>query len=554
MPNEVVGKECKFVTHVNKKHGGIDANVLKEVTYYKDGTSSSGLRVIKDFKRPFWITNHIYRNHTDKKEWEDISKLKRYYATQSDLLPMAKKLLNVYSSNVYSLRKLADNQYLYGTDLTSTACIKKMAMDKYPEYMSPYSVGSFDIETDVVYRSGHILLASIAFKNKVYTSVSKKFVKGLDDVPGRVKQCFRDNIEIESVASETELIVTVAKDELEVIRNVFKTAHEWGPDFLAVWNINFDIPKILKMCDKYNVEYSDIFSDPDLPKAVRYFKYIEGRMSKVTVSGKFKPIPPSEQWHVTENTAKFFLIDAMSSYRYIRLGEKLVPGGYSLDNVLKKEINIGKLKFNLADNLHGLEWHKFMQTKHPIEYIVYNQWDCISMLELDKKTKDLAETLPAFSSMSDFSKFNSDPGKVVDVLHYYTIKHHNKVISATPSVTQDTSELLGLKGWIITLKAENMNSLGMKVIEESSDVSTNIWPETYDSDAVASYPSDTKVCNVSKETTKREIISIEGIDKEVLMMQNINLSSGYVNSIEYCTTMFGLPTVPEMFTIFEADH
>ena len=52
--------------------------------------------------------------------------------------------------------------------------------------------------------------------------------------------------------------------------------------------------------------------------------------------------------------------------------------------------------------------------------------------------------------------------------------------------------------------------------------------------------------NVSKDTTVRELIDIEGIDKEVFKLQNINLFFGSTNSIEYCTTMYNLPDLYEL--------
>ena len=52
--------------------------------------------------------------------------------------------------------------------------------------------------------------------------------------------------------------------------------------------------------------------------------------------------------------------------------------------------------------------------------------------------------------------------------------------------------------------------------------------------------------NVSKDTTVKELVSIDGIDKEVFRLQNINLFFGNVNSVEYATTMYNLPTLVEL--------
>ena len=46
---------------------------------------------------------------------------------------------------------------------------------------------------------------------------------------------------------------------------------------------------------------------------------------------------------------------------------------------------------------------------------------------------------------------------------------------------------------------------------------------------------------MSKDTTSKQVLEIEGIEKDVFKLQNINLMFGKVNAIEYCTTMFNFP-------------
>ena len=59
--------------------------------------------------------------------------------------------------------------------------------------------------------------------------------------------------------------------------------------------------------------------------------------------------------------------------------------------------------------------------------------------------------------------------------------------------------------------------------------------------------------NTSKETTIRELTSIDGIPEEVFRMQNMGLSAGHVNAVDYCTQMFGFPEHREMLIAFMED-
>lgn len=56
--------------------------------------------------------------------------------------------------------------------------------------------------------------------------------------------------------------------------------------------------------------------------------------------------------------------------------------------------------------------------------------------------------------------------------------------------------------------------------------------------------------NISKETTKKEVISVENVDEQTRRMCTINLSAGHVNAIEICTNMLGMPSLDEMLEAF----
>lgn len=73
----------------------------------------------------------------------------------------------------------------------------------------------------------------------------------------------------------------------------------------------------------------------------------------------------------------------------------------------------------------------------------------------------------------------------------------------------------------------------------------------YDSDAVSAYPSCTAVANVSRETTVKELIEIQGIEEEIFRRHNLNLLQGHVNALEYCRVMHGLPKPQDALALFD---
>ena len=86
MDKKIKTIEPKVIHHIPAEENvRDDIHVVKELITYEDGTTKRNLRMITNYKRPFWVTKEHYRNHKQKKESEELKKLNEYYCTQSDL-------------------------------------------------------------------------------------------------------------------------------------------------------------------------------------------------------------------------------------------------------------------------------------------------------------------------------------------------------------------------------------------------------------------------------------------------------------------------------------
>lgn len=555
----LLGRECKLVFHLPAiPDVRNDTHIIKERLHYSDGSQESNLRILQDYKRPFWITKpHYQKQHTTKKESESLDKLNQYFSTESDLGKNVAIRLGGKYIGKKTLREVRTSPYVYGIDISSKVLIKAAYKDKYPDLVSPYTVATLDIETDV--DTAEITINSIAMKDKIFTAVTKKFLEevGVFELDARLNYLFDKYIPNEEMVANMKREYIVVDHEWEAVTKVIAKAHEWQPDFVAVWNMNFDINYMIDVLEKYKIDPKDVFSDPRLPKEMRSFKYIEGQKVKVTESGKSKPCSPEERWHVVDAPAGFYWIDAMAAHRYVRVGGKTVPGGYSLNNILNMELGnrFKKLDFKTDTNLivDGIQWHRYMAKKHPLEYIIYNQWDILSMLTLDQKTKDLSVNVAALSEYAPFEIFHSGPKRIMSNIHF-TYLENGKVIGSKPT-SYDNDKILGLGEWIVLLPSHRVKEIrGLCVLRHNPNLHTNVRGFASDADQVAGYPTNGQALNVSKETTVKEVISIEGIPKEDFKLQNINLLFGPVNSIEYMTVMYGAPTLDELGQLYEKKH
>jgi hypothetical protein len=570
----VKGKECKFVVHVPSYHPDVaDVHLIKEVTHYQDGTLIPSIRLVKDYKRPFWITKNTFRNHKQKKEYEHLDKLNKYECTESQLKnQIAKAVEKGWSKE--QLKELLASPYVYGADTSSSSFILHNYKEKYPDCQSGHNVGFLDIETDMLLGHKKTVLITVLTKGKCLTVVTDEFTEGLADVEGMYEHCKKKYIQSYIEKHNLECRLVRAKNNIEAFKIAFAELHLTKPDIVAIWNINYDIPKIIGEIEDAGHDPAEILCDPSIPKEYRLCKYKMGKTKRITASGKVQPINIAAQWHTLYLTASFYVIDAMCVYKLLRLAKQEQPH-YSLDWILNVELGLRKLNFKEAEGYEKEKWHQFMQKFYKIEYAIYNMFDCISMMELDSKTKDLTYAFPSSCTTTEFSRFNSQPKKIADAFFYFALKNKSHVLATvgysnqivkTEDIEEDivldddeeditgeddgVDRALSLAGWILTLPSY-MSVYGSKLIAEDDTIHTSIRTFVYDSDSSAAYPSATSVCNVSKATTYREIISINGINEETFRLQNLNAVLGQANAMEYCTTMFKMPEPNQLLNLID---
>ncbi len=565
--------ECRFAVHVKERPGvNCDLHYIKEVVTLKDGTKRPRIRLKENFERPVWFTKPAFRDHKEKKEFEEMGKLEKIMTTESQLCRHLANRLNV-PHLAGRRRDLMDSPYIYGADVTSASLIKLQYLKKNNFVQSPYSLCVLDIETGVLDSNwGEILMVTLAMKGKVYTACLKSFVEKTGDTQFRTTKAMEQYLpKYKDWDSELELF----DDPVDMLKKTFRVANDWAPDWLVLWNINFDIKEILEYLKKRNVDPIDVLADQDIPRSARYCFYKEGLTKKVTASGKVKPVNPAMQWHTLFLTARFYCIDAMSAYKQKRIAKQEEPS-YALDHILNLEIKSRKLTFEEADAYKKKAWHAFMQAYYPIQYIIYNRYDCIGILELDAKTRDLMLDLPSAAGITDFERYSSNPKKIADALFLFAGKKgyiigvvgkkvEKKVVEVTEELEEgDDDEFddgeehvedfktLSLKDWIITLQSHLLLHEGLCIFSDFPGLITNLRGLVMDVDVKSSYPSATQVGNVSKGTTICELISIEGISEELFREQNLGIICGGTNALEYGEKMFKLPNAIEMLELVRA--
>lgn len=578
---DIAQREWRFGMHLPVGQQGQDLHLIKEIITTKSGEKYPNMRVIQNYKRPIWMVKPQYRTYKDKKEYEELDRLDCHYVTQSQLRNKIAALVGKPTSPM-QLSELLCNPFIYGADVPSTTIINRELYQKPNEgkTVTPYKMGAFDTETDVLYGTGQIIIGSMTILPDVHLVIRRDFLTCPEDqIETRFRKVMEEKLGPEIEEHNLNITYEMVDTEIDIVEKSFAWFHQKKPDWMAIWNIDFDATKIMEACKRADVDPIQILCDPSIPFEYRQAKYKRAQTLKVAASGKGKPVSPHDQWHYMFLTASFVMVDAMSSYRLLRLGEQ-EERSYALDAILDKELEgkVRKLKHEPADKYVKEKWHQVMQKDHKFVYLAYAAMDTISMCLLDKKTRDLSHRLPAMADITDFSQCNSQPKRLRDAFYVFAKEDHNCIIGSVghsrdikpkepdrdvelgditdedgfsdDDELEETYTTLDRKGWTLTL-ASHLSAPGLRLLEEAPDVTTGIRAFVYDSDAVSSYPSCTQVGNVSKVTTKKEICKVEGIDEVMMRMANLNLMFGVTNACEYTTKMFGAPRLMELLDIYD---
>lgn len=601
-PEDVIQRDWRFGMHLPTGPNGEDMHLIKEVLTVKDGDGVRyvpHMRVLKDFERPIWTTKMQHRTYQDKKEYEKLEKLDKHMVRQGDLRNKVAALTGRPTSPA-QLGELLCSPYIYAGDVPSTAIIHRELYQKANEGKTPvpYTYAAFDTETDVLYGTNQIIIGSMTMLPYVHLVIRQDWLeyKG-EDTGERIINILHSKIdgvladffaamdkdkkgdrfppELRDLKYSYEIVDT----ELDIVEKSWAWFHENKPDWMGIWNIDFDASKVMDCLKRNKAAPEQYLCDPMVPYDYRKVKYKRAQTMKEAASGKGKPVSPHDQWHFMFAQASFTMVDAMSAYRLLRLGEQ-EERSYSLDAILDKETGgaLRKLTYAPADKYVKEKWHQVMQRDHKWVYLAYAAVDTISMCLLDRLTRDLSHRLPAMADITSFDQCNSQPKRLRDAFYVFALEDHNCVIGSVghsrdfkkPEPEPDYGDevengfggdeddfeeeefsVLDRRNWVITLPS-HMSAPGLPLLRGDASAITGIRAMVYDSDAVSSYPSCTQVANVSKITTRKEICKVGDLDERVFRNQNLNLLFGQVNAVEYTTRMFGAPTLMALLDAYDA--
>lgn len=553
-PATSLGFECKHVNYV-KSLGDSNDDLLfiKEYEHFSDGTRRPNVRMIKNYKRDFWITRPNFRNHEEKREFEKMSRLQKFPSTQATLVNNIRRALGQGPAKDNRLSVACRSPYVYGADVSTPVLVKNYYQTKWKDLISINTMAAIDAETSMI--TEEIIMLSVTSKEKVRLIVVESFMAHVPNAEAAIRASCEKYIGEVLAKRNVKLEIEFVRNAGDCAYRAIQTAHEWRPDFLAAWNMDFDIPKIIEALVKYGYDPNDVFCDPAVPPQFRTATYVQGKAQKVTASGKVINLSNAERWHRLETPASWYMIDPMCVYHKMRIAFGKEPS-YALDAILKKHKIQQKLKFVEADHLKGGPWHMFMQQNYPVEYCVYNIYDCIAMELLDEEIADLGRQISSLCGHSEYHRFGSQPRRLCDDLHFFAMQTRNEVIGTTSDQMEIELDklVIDLTEHIVTLPSFSVAENGLKCIEEMPNEATMIYIHVADLDVEGTYPNEEILMNISRETTMMEVAAIQGLTELQRRSVGAHLSGGHVNCAEICRDLYKAPDMEQLLARFLAEE
>ena len=131
----------------NKENFDSDALIVKEVLHHPDGSKKRNLKIVENYQRPFWVLKPEHRLYKDKREYEFIERLDKYYSNQAQLPKnVYRRLEDKPPFGYIRMSDMTESPYLYGTDVSPNVLLRDEYINTYGMIQTEASVAVLDYE------------------------------------------------------------------------------------------------------------------------------------------------------------------------------------------------------------------------------------------------------------------------------------------------------------------------------------------------------------------------------------------------------------------------
>ena len=458
---------------------------------------------------------------------------------------------NIYMGDI-DLEDYYKNQFMeiHGRDVYHKyGCFKHAFMDiETDQFFDDWNIGD---------QSSPINAISYKYKltNTLYLLATRK--PPMNNHPDYLKYAEKYRLAVKEVEDDfdtfvTEYVTPHAHDEKLIVKGLFfdteeelllgfwHLIHETKPDFCGIWNMNFDIPYILKRMTFLGMDVVNIVCHPDVPQKFKYVKYIEDSKRNARRFGgenEQENSHPSRlfDWVHISGYTQFY--DMMALYSLMR--KRFILPSYKLDDIAESETGYGKLDYHQ----YGYTIRKLAHQNFKI-FLSYSGIDTQRLDQIESFTDDFNRSI----IFADNNKLQTSQ-KISYVIKnkMYRIYHDMKPSRVIGNnVTYNIKEKIS--GAIIA-SPDNLKIKGKGILGYDGYV----YDHVVDFDEASEYPRVILTFNISKNSIHSRMIRIEFNNEEIPNPQDFNklVQTRETSIFEIGEKYFGLPSVEDMIKKIE---
>ena len=547
--------------------------ILKNVN-----TNEKVLLTIEEPVLNVYSVKHQYRNYNYYPMFKKLSECDKVVIKRKDLLKEIAKLggdkyidfynecrknrLNKYIRNLHKCPYILGSDYdpedyariewnLNYMDKKVNRSLSKMYLDIEVDGIDIVGIpeaGSCPVNAcsivDEESRTVYVLL----LKNSGYKG-QEDFENNIDEFIEECHDNFDDNF------GSFEYVFYMFDEEIKLIKGIFGIINKLKRDFVLIWNIDFDIPFMIKRIKELNYEPKDIMCSSDFNvKKLKYKKDVNHFDLK-------------HKKNVFEISSYSVYIDQMDLYIKIRKSQSELKS-FKLNKIAQDEIGDTKYDYHEDGDIKTLPYNNYRK------FVLYNIKDTLLQYGINKKTHDV-DTLfsRAYDNVTKYSSVFSQTVflKNRSYLEYYeqgliignnsNTKYEESTYDEADKKNEDkdddnNTEGVGYEGAIVG-DPKNIEASGILI---NSVRSKYIHDDVIDLDATAMYPSIQRAHNICPNSLIGKII-IDGFEHLNPNPSDNKFDAGRLFLEDYmtgdrtifCHKFFNLPTTEELIEKFKKE-
>jgi len=444
------------------------------------------------------------------------------------------------------MREMLSNPNIYMADINIEDYYKIMFTIEHGEYPARYKKGFSDIEVDISNYNGfpYEEEAPCPINTINYIDGWTKTVHSVILRNNNNHQIKELEESIESGDFQKELLESFTEtdqdfkflfyfvdSEQDVINQYFRIIEMTEPDFVAFWNIHFDIETIINRMKRLKLDIAEIMCPTYLPKKYKYVKWNEDNSFGFGGEDDKKNAGhPSRLWHWLEVAGKTQWYDQMSLYSNLR--KRMTLPSYTLDDIGESEVGIRKIKFgDFGESMKSVISSNFRL------FMKYAIRDVYVQYKIEEKVNDVERMVNGTTRLSKITKISY----IIKNMLTESFYRQGNIIGNTVAYNVfDT-----IPGAIVS-DPNLIEQRGIKI----GDFETNLYKFVVDFDAASLYPNLMIAFNIAKSTLFGRIYKITRIEPDGLEIP-IKMTGGEFNNslqtidssiFDLSSQLFGLPT------------